>query len=131
MSLYMECQYLKMTVPGVGSLMGSIDDDIRVELLPELYEGEEVRSDLREILGHSVKCRGLGIQDPQMSAERVYNTSKSASEILLVSLLGSTDFNYVSHKGCTCRASADGRKHWEFSEKAVLTRRKDLTDRRN
>ena len=59
MSLYMECQYLKMTVPGVGSLMGSIDDDIRVDLLPELYEGEEVRSDPREILGHSVKCGGL------------------------------------------------------------------------
>ena len=76
-----------------------------------------------------MKCAGLGIPDPQLSVEREYNTSKAASEILVGQLLGGTDLNYIAHKGCVCKASADGRKHQELSKKAVLTRRKDLSDR--
>ena len=42
-----------------------------------------VSDDLREILGHSAKHRGLGIPDPRLSAECAYNTSKAASEVLV------------------------------------------------
>ena len=66
---------------------------------------------------------------PQLSEECVYNISKAASEVLVRSLIGGNDLNYVAHKGCVRRASADGRKHQEFLEKAALTRWKDLADR--
>ena len=65
---------------------------------------------------------------PQLSEECVYNISKAASEVLVRSLIGGNDLNYVAHKGCVRRASADGRKHQEFLEKAELTRRKELAD---
>ena len=50
--------------------MGSIEDYLRVSLFPELFGGEEVKSDLIKILGHSVKHGVLGIPDPQLLAKR-------------------------------------------------------------
>ena len=61
-----------------------------------------------------MKLGGLGIHDPQLLVEHAYNTSKSFSEFLVGSLLGGTDLNYVAHKSCVLRASADGRNQLEF-----------------
>ena len=63
-----------------------------------------------------------------MLAECAYNISKAASEVLLDSLLGGTNLNYIAHKGCVCRESADGQKKRDFWETQVLTRRKELAD---
>ena len=56
------------------------------------------------------------------------NNSKAASEVLVGSLLGGTNLNYIAHKGCVRKPSAYERKHWEISEKAVLSIRKELVD---
>ena len=120
-SLQLEWQYLQRTVPGVGSLMGPIEDSLRDAFLPALFGGEEVSTNLREILFHSVKRGGLGIPYPWMLAEHKYNTSKSSSEVLVVSLLGGTNINYVAHKCCVRRENDDGQKQREFLEKAALT----------
>ena len=61
--------------------------------------------------------------------ERAYNTSKSAMEVFVGLLLGGTKLNYIAHKGCVCRSSADGRKQKELAENAVLSIHKDLADR--
>ena len=108
--------------------MGSIDNYLRESLFPELFGGEEVKSDIRKILGHSVKHGVLGIPYPQLLAERAYNTSKAASKVLVGSLLGCTNLNYVAHKFCIRRASADGQKKLEIAEKTLLSRQKDLSD---
>ena len=76
-----------------------------------------------------MKYGGLGIPDPWLLAERAYNTPEAASEVLVGSFLGGTDLNYVAHKGCIRRVSADGRKQRDLAEKAVLSRQKELTDR--
>ena len=105
-----------------------MEDELREAFFPALFVGEEFSADLREILGHSMKHGGLGIPDPRLSSELAYNTSKSASEVLVGSLIGGTELNYVSHKGCIRRASADGQKQQELTDKAVLLRRKELAD---
>ena len=56
----------------------------------------------------------------------MYNTYKSASEVLLGSILVGTDLNYVVHTGCICRSSAGGRKLRELIKKAVLSIIKEL-----
>ena len=66
--------------------------------------------------------------DPHLLAEFAYNTSKSASEVLLDSLLGGTDLNCIAQKGGVYRESADGCKTRYFLETEVLTRKKDLVD---
>ena len=109
--------------------MSPTEDAQREAFFPELFGGEEFSADLREILRHSVKCRGLGIPDPRLSMKCAYNNSKVASEILVGFLLGCTNPNYVAHNGFIRRASADGRKQWELAEKAVILRRKELVDR--
>ena len=40
MSLQIECQYLQRTVPGVGTIMGPIEDALREAFFPALF-GEE------------------------------------------------------------------------------------------
>ena len=64
MSLHIKWQYLQRTVPEVGTLVGTIEDALREAFFPERFGEEEVRFDLREILGHSLKCGGLDIPDP-------------------------------------------------------------------
>ena len=108
--------------------MDPIKDAIREAFLPALFGGEEVSADIREILGHSMKRGGLGIPDPRLLAEHVYITYKESSEVLIGSLLGGTDLNYIEHKCCVRRSSADGRKQQDYLEIDVITRRKDLAD---
>ena len=43
----LEWQYLQRNFPGVGSLMGPIEDSLRETFFPAIFVGEEVRSDLR------------------------------------------------------------------------------------
>ena len=117
MLIHIEWQYLQRIVTEVGFLMGPIEDALREAFFPALFGGEEVGAELREILGHSMKCGGLGIPDPRLSAERVYNISKAASEVLIGSLIGGTNLNYVAHKVCVCRVRSDGQKQREFSKK--------------
>ena len=110
MSVQIEWQYLQRTVPGVGTLMGPIEDALIEAILPALFGGEEVRAYLREILGHIVKRGGLGIPEPRLSSERAYNTPKAANEVLVGSLIVGTDLNYIARKGCVRRAIKYGRK---------------------
>ena len=98
MSLQSEWQYLQRTVPGVGTLIGPIEEALREKFFPSLFGGEEIDADFRKILGHSVKHGGLGIPDPRQSAESAYNTSKVASMEMVDSLLGGSVLNYVGHR---------------------------------
>ena len=49
--------------------MGPIEEALREKLFSALFGGEDITSDFRKILGHSVKHGGLGILDPRLSAE--------------------------------------------------------------
>ena len=128
MLLQLDWQYLQRTFPGVVSLMGPVEESLREVFLPTLFGGEEVSADLRKILGQSVKRGSLGIPDPGLSEERAYNTSKSASKVLVSSLLVGTKLKYVTHKGCVRRASDYKRKQRELADKAMILRRKELAD---
>ena len=109
MSLQSEWQYLQRTVPGVGTLIGPIEEALREKFFPSLFGGEEINANFRKILSHSVKHGGLGIPYPRLSAECVYNTSKAASRELVDSLLGGSVFNYVGHRACVRKASLAAR----------------------
>ena len=110
MSLQLEWNYLQRTVPGVGTLMSPIEEALREKFFPVLFWGEEIESDVRQILGHIVNHGGLGIPEPRLSAESAYNTSKTASGELVESLLGGTTLNYIGHRECVRGASAGAKK---------------------
>ena len=63
-----------MNIPGVGTLMRLIKGALREAFFPALFGGEEVSTDLREILSHSVKPGVLGI--PDLLTEHACNTLK-------------------------------------------------------
>ena len=85
--LQLEWQYLQRTVPGVGTLVGPIEEALREKFFPTLFGGGGINADFRQILGHSVKYGGLGILEPRLSAESAYNTSKATIGGLVDSLL--------------------------------------------
>ena len=68
MLLQLEWQYLQSTVPGVGTLMGPIEEALRKTFFPALYGGEEINADFWKVLGHSVNHGGLSKLDLRLSA---------------------------------------------------------------
>ena len=83
MSLQSEWQYPQSTVPGVGTLMGPIEEALREKLFPSLFGVEEITADFPKILVHIVNHGGLGTPDPWLSSECAYNISKAASRELV------------------------------------------------
>ena len=63
-----------------------------------------------------VKHGSLGIPEPQLSEERAHNTYKVASEFLVGLILGGTGINYVAHKVCVRRTSADAETDGVFGD---------------
>ena len=120
MSLQSEWQYLQRTVPGVGTLMGPIEEALREKFFPALFGGEDITSNFRKILGHSVKHGGIGIPYPQQSVESAYITSKAARRELVDSLLGGSVLNYIGHRACVRKASQLARGSKRISELSEL-----------
>ena len=117
MLLHIKWQYLQMNILEIGTLMDFIEYSLRDALFPALFGGEEVRADLREILGQSMKHGGLGIPDSRLLVECVYNISKADRKVLVGSLLGGTNLNYVEHKDCIHRSIVAAWKQEEYLEK--------------
>ena len=86
----------------------------------------EVDTGSCKILVHSVTRDGLGIPEPQSSADSAYNTYMPACGELVGSLLEVADLNYVGHRECVFGASEGARKEREYSEMAELARQKYL-----
>ena len=99
-----------MTVPRVDTLMGPIEEALIEKFFYMVFGGEEINTDFRKIIGHSVNNGGLGITDPRLSIESAYNTSEAASGELVDSLLGGSALNYVGHKSCVRRAIVGAKK---------------------
>ena len=127
MSLQLEWQYLQRTVPGVGTLMGPIEEALRDKFFPALFGGEEINANFRKILGHCVKHGSLGIPDPWLSAESAYNISKEASGGLVDSLLGGSALNYVGHSACVRKPSLAVRHAKMHVNLGEMARRKELS----
>ena len=124
--MQLEWNYLKRTVPGVGTLIGPIEEALREKSFPAIFGEEEINANFWQILGHSVKHGGLGIPDPRLSAESVYNTSKAASRELVDSLLGGSALTYVGHRACVRKASLATRRAKMHVDLGDMARQKEL-----
>ena len=124
--MQLKWQYLQRTVPGVGTLMGTIEEALREKLFPALFGGEEINADFRQILVHSVKHGGLCIPDPRLSADIAYNTSKVDIRELVDSLLGGSALKYLGHRASVRKASLGARREKMHVELGELVRQKDL-----
>ena len=56
--MQLEWQYLQKTVPGVGTLVGPIEEALREKLFPALFGGEEINANCSKTLGHRIKHGG-------------------------------------------------------------------------
>ena len=45
MLLQLDCQYLQMNVPRVGTLLGTIEEALREKFFPALFREKEINSD--------------------------------------------------------------------------------------
>ena len=107
--------------------MGPIEESLREKLFPALFEGEDTNADFRQILGHSVKHFSLGIPNPWLSADSAYNTSKAASGVLVVFLLGGSALNYIGQRLCVCKTILAEIREKIHVKLGDLDRRKELS----
>ena len=117
-----------MNLPGVGTLMGPIEEALRDKFSPALFGGEAINANFRQILGHSIKHDGLGILDPRLSADSAYNTSKASSGGLVDFFLGGYALNYIGHRACVRKASLTARREKMHVKLGEVARRKELAD---
>ena len=115
-----------MDGPGVGTLMGLIEEALIEKFFPALFGGKETNVDFRKILGHSVNPGGLCIPDPQLSADSSYNIYKAASGELVDSLLRGSSLNYVGHRAFLRKESFAARRAKMHIKLGELSRRKDI-----
>ena len=86
--LQSESQYLCRCTPGVGPHLAPLEDAIRMKLIPALLQQPPgwASDDLRTLLSHGVKFRGMNIRNPVEGADRLFEASEAASGVLVASL---------------------------------------------
>ncbi|KAL7451366.1 hypothetical protein ACHAXS_000248 [Conticribra weissflogii] len=123
MSLQVEWQYVCRVVPDITMDLAPVKTTIRLDFLPALVGGStSITSDdnFCQLLGHSIKMGGIGIDNPTLVADRLFAASKSATSILVNNLVISTNFLVEAHCSMILQASAQLRKDRATKEKHSL-----------
>jgi hypothetical protein len=84
-----EWQYLQRVVENTAPFFEPLEEAIRYRLIPALLglPTGELSSDTCQLLSHSVKTGGLGIQNRMDTAPRVHSVSLDATRHLTASLV--------------------------------------------
>jgi hypothetical protein len=121
-----EWQYLQRVVADIAHLFEPLEEAIRTYLLPALLgmQPNDLCPDERQILSHSVKTGGLGIQNPLDTAPRVHQVSLAATKHLTESLVDAqTSFDLQTHTRTARAASQEAHRGQIEDETIALTRR--------
>ena len=97
-----------------------------MQLLPALLgvQPDELSSDQRQLLSHSVKTGGMGIQNPLDTAPRVHQVSLAATKHLTTSLVNDkVSFDLQLHTKTARTASHEAHRARIEDEMIALTRR--------
>jgi hypothetical protein len=105
-----EWQYVQRVVADIASLFEPLEEAIRNCLIPALLNLQpgELSAEDRQLLSHSVKTGGLGIQNPLDMAPRVHSVSVAATKHLTASIVDDeVSFDLLLHTKTARTASQD------------------------
>lgn len=88
---------------------------IQEHFLLELFSGHmpiTVDDDFHHLLSHSIRRARLGIWNPTMVADHLYEPSKEATEILAENLASGDEFSLEAHQDKVKALRAALRKDW-------------------
>ena len=77
-------------------------------------------NELRNLLTHDIKVGGMNLFNPAAGADRLFQSSKEASEVLVASLLGNVNLDLVDHKARVRTAGANDCKEKVEGEVAAV-----------
>ena len=95
-----EWQYVQRVVADIASLFEPLEEAIRNCLIPTLLNLQpgELSAEDRQLLSHSVKTGGLGIQNPLDTAPRVHSVLVAATKHLTASMVDDeVSFDVILH----------------------------------
>ena len=119
--LQAEWQYLCRVEPGVGTHLAPVEAALRNKFIPALLGTTDPTTDeLRLLIAQGVKQGGLAIRNPVETAERLYQTSKEATDLLVQSLLSNSLLDNEAHAGCVRAAGNAARKERVADGAAVV-----------
>ena len=133
-SLQSEWQFLQRVTPDVGEAFAPVEEAIRESFLPALL-GEEgaVSEDLRTLASWGTHRAGIGVPDPQKTADACLGASRSACDTLTKSLLERTELDLDGHKKCAYDARLEARRtrvDIELKEFGAMCERSTAADKR-
>lgn len=120
-----EWQYVQRTCPSIGFTFAPIETALREEFIPALLGVESISGEDRELFAHGVKRGGLAIRNPVETAIPLYESSKSATSVLVESMLEGRLLNIAAHQEQVKLASAETRQERANREIAVLREREE------
>ena len=77
-----------------------------------------------KIMGHIIRCYGMGIPGPCKLGSKFYSKSATNCEELGASGIGVNKLNYVSRRTCIRKTILEDRKDWYKEETEALSLRK-------
>ena len=113
-------------VADTAHLFEPLEEAIRMQLIPALLglQPDELSSDQRQLLSHSVKTGGMGIQNPLDTAPRVHQVSLAATKHLTTSLVDDeVSFDLQLHTKTARTASHEAHRARIEDEMIALSRR--------
>ena len=99
-SLQAEWQFVQRVVQDIGPVFSGIEEAITTKFLPSLFGSNPLPTSptLRHILALPVKCAGIAIPNPVVTAAANYQASTVLCSHLLSALRGATPFCSADHK---------------------------------
>jgi hypothetical protein len=122
-SLQMEWQYLQRVLPDAGPSFAPLEDALADFFLPSLLqEAASPDATFRELLALPVRRAGLGVPDPQLTADRCHTASLACTSMLARTLRTRRDLDVNAH-------AADASKHRRRLMKAKNTEEEEVLSR--
>ena len=97
-SIQAEWQYLSRVMPLTSEVLFSIEAAICSKFLPALLGVDSIDDDFRSLLCNGVKQAGIGIKDPTTTADALYSSSCSATNLLVEAMLQNSQLDLIEHR---------------------------------
>ena len=118
-SLQQEWEFVQQVTPGIGDAFGTVEEEIAMVFLPELFKGVGDGAPGREITRLPMKQAGLAFPEPMQTAPDNWQESCVITGHLVPALRVQVTFRTADHAACL----RDGRAavQWKSVSKAMAS----------
>ena len=85
-------------MPLASEVLSPVEAAVCSKFLPALLGVQSIDDDFRSLLSNGVKQAGIGIKDPTTTADALYSSSCSATNLLVEAMLQNSQLDLIEHR---------------------------------